>query len=125
MRGHEKLIAMRLAGKAPSAVFLNDFPEKVLCREWHNPGERYGQVWETEHPQICVHGDPISSLDLRFLQGMTVHINSTSEARAKALFAKAKWFGAKTIGAVHTDETKPYLKQSGWTEIWRQENGNS
>lgn len=117
MRGHEPLISMRKAGRTPKIVFINDYPDEI-ARDWHNPGEKFGEIWPPDHATVSTAGDPISSLDLRFLVGLTVSITSLSESRAKALFAKAKWFGAKTVAACHQQVDKPIYKQSGWTEIY-------
>jgi hypothetical protein len=60
---------------------------------------------------------------MRFLVGLTVVISSECEDRAKALFAKAKWFGAKTICACHVQPTHPHL-QTGWFEIFQKDPTN-
>lgn len=98
MRGHEPIIKMRLRGKKPAVVFLNDCP-CTTSRDWHNPGEKYGEVWPADHASVCTHGDPLSSLDLRFLVGVRVHVASVSEGRAKALFEKVKGVGAAMVVA--------------------------
>lgn len=105
MKGDDNLIAMRKLGKAPRIVFVNDYPCKTDWFENH------------EHATISTAGEPISSLDLRFLTGLKVSISSGSEGRAKALMAKAKWFGAKTIGACHIQPVYAHL-QTGWSEIY-------
>lgn len=112
MRGQENIIAMRLCGKVPKIVFLNDYDCKT---DWVDCGD---------HATVCCDKDTISSLDLRFLVGLTVSISASTEARAKALFAKAKWFGAKTAAACHVQTDKTAFDQSGWTEIYRKEDGN-
>ena len=117
MRGHEPLIAMRKSGIAPKIVFINDFPCQD-SRDWSNPGEKYGEVWPADHATVSTAGDLLSSLDLRFVVGLTVSITSESEGRAKAIFAKAKWFGAKTVAACHHQAGVPIHKQAGWTEIF-------
>ena len=118
MIGHEPIIAMRKRGTTPKIVFINDFPCQA-SRDWHNPGEKFGQQWPADHATVSTAGDPLSSLDLRFLVGLTVSINSESEIRAKAIFAKAKWFGAKTVAATHI---KPGIRiTSGWTEVFHKE----
>jgi hypothetical protein len=118
MRGHEPIIAMRKSGIAPKIVFVNDFPCKT-SRDWHNPGEKYGEEWPADHATVSTAGDALSSLDLRFLIGLTVSISSESESRAKALFAKAKWFGAKTVAATHIKNIN--CTESGWTEVFHKE----
>ena len=120
MRGHEPIIRMRMAGRTPRIVFLNDYPSPE-AKDWHQPGERYGQQWEPDHATVCTHGDAISGLDLRFLKGLTVSISADSEARAKALFAKAKWFGASTVAACHSTIDSRGHVDAGWTEIFHEQ----
>ena len=109
MRGHENIISMRVRGQAPKIVFLNDYPCKTDWFEY------------SENATVCTDKDALSSLDLRFLVGLTVSISATTESRAKALFAKAKWFGAETVAACHVQADKHPLDQSGWTEVYRKE----
>ncbi|MDE3021952.1 MAG: hypothetical protein KGI54_08840 [Pseudomonadota bacterium] len=107
MKGHEHLIALRHAGKVPKIVFINDFPCQT---DWFE---------HDDHVTICTAGNAISGLDMRFLLDLRVSIMSESESRAKSLFAKAKWFGAKTVAACHVQNTYPHL-QTGWTEIYQE-----
>jgi hypothetical protein len=107
MKGHTELINLRNAGISPKIVFLNDYPCKT---DWHIQGD---------HATVCTSGDLLSSLDLRFLVGLTVSISATTESRAKALFAKAKWFGAKTVAACHIQDGVHPWKQNGWCEVHR------
>ena len=117
MRGHEPIIAMRQGGTKPTIVFINDFP-CAASRDWQNPGDKYGETWPADHATVSTDGDQLSSLDLRFVVGLTVSISSHSEGRAKALFAKAKWFGAATVAATHYKPTASLTQRSGWTEIF-------
>lgn len=110
MRGHEPIIQMRMAGRAPSIVFLNDHPTPE-AKDWINPGEKFGQVWEPDHATVCIHGEPLSSIDLRFLTGLRVSISADDMARAKSIFARVKLVGAKTVAAACGD----------WTEIFHKE----
>lgn len=105
MRGHENLIQLRKEGKVPKIVFLNDYPCQT---DWFE---------HADHATVCTAGDPISSLDLRFLVGLTVSISASTESRAKALFTKAKWFGAKTVAACHVQQGVRPWEQAGWTEV--------
>ena len=109
MRGHENIISMRMRGQTPKIVFLNDYPCKT---DWFE---------HSENATVCTDNNPISSLDLRFLVGLTVSISAPTEARAKALFAKAKWFGAKTVAACHVQPDKHQFEQTGWVEVFRKE----
>lgn len=108
MRGHEHIIELRKAGRKPKIVFLNDWPCKT---DWFETAD---------HATVSLNGDPLSSLDLRFLVGLTVSISSQSESRAKALAAKAKWFGAHTVAACHV-QPRHWHQQTGWSEIYRKE----
>jgi hypothetical protein len=107
MRGHEKLISLRKNHLVPTIVFINDF-DCQETKDWFNPGEKHGQEWPSDHCTISTHKDPISSLDLRFLVGLTVSITGHNKARAVAIFEKVKAAGAKTIG-VGVDD---------WSEIY-------
>lgn len=107
MRGHDAIVAMRLKGKRPAIVFVNDYP----CDEhdWAAHGD---------HATVCTHGDAIELLDLRFLIGCMVSISSTSEARARALFEAARKAGADVVGACHVNPAKREFEQDGWCEVW-------
>ncbi len=98
MRGHHDLIAQRLRGRAPRIVFVNDYPCRTNWFETH------------DHATLCTAGDPLSSLDLRCLVGLRVSISATTEARAKALFDRAKAAGAAVVAAC--------ADQTGWAEIF-------
>ena len=116
MRGHEPILAMRKRGIKPSIVFINDFacPES---HDWQNPGEKFSQQWPADHATVSTAGDPLSSLDLRFLVGLTVSISSMNEGRAKALFENAKASGAATVAACHHIQAIHSGCKSGWTQI--------
>ena len=107
MRGHEKLIDMRRAGKTPRHVFVNDYP---CSTDWFETGD---------HVTLCADGDAISLLDLRCLFGLNVSISSPDEARAKALAERCKASGAATVAACHVQPEKSPFDQSGWAEVWR------
>jgi len=117
MKGQEKIIEMRKAGMRPAIVFVNDFPDES-ARSWHNPGERYGEVWPADHPTVCTHATPLSSVDMRFAVGMRVSISADSEQRAKALFKKAVEAGASCVAASHAIPAANGRFTSGWTEIY-------
>lgn len=107
MRGHETLIQLRKAGRKPHWVFINDYPCKT---NWFETGE---------HATICVYGDSLSSLDLRFLTGLAVSVSASTEKRAKALFNACKQANAKVVAACHVMEDKKYSQQTGWVEVYR------
>ena len=110
MYGHEPIIKMRLAGRRPGAVFIDDHPCPV-ARDWHNPGRKYGERWPADYPSVCTHGDLMSSIDLRFLVGLRVHISATNRGRAKALFEKAKAAGAAMVVATDGDWIEHFEKE--------------
>jgi hypothetical protein len=109
MRGHGKIIEMRMAGKTPPFVFVNDYPCKT---DWFDVGD---------HATVCTHGDSVSSIDMRFLVGLRVSISATSEGRAKALFESAKRAGAAVVAACHVKPERHQFDQDGWVEIFRKE----
>lgn len=107
MRGHEKIIWLRYQGLKPRIVFLNDYP----CRtDWFETGSL---------PDVCTAGDPLSSLDLRFLKGLVVSITSESLQRTKDLFEKAKVAGATSVAAGHAwSGMKASEYGTGWSEVF-------
>lgn len=107
MRGHEKIIEMRRAGKTPRHVFVNDYPCQT---DWFETGD---------HATISVAGDDAALLDLRCLVNLTVHIIGSTEARAKALLEACKRAGAAVVAACHVQADRHQFDQSGWSAIWR------
>lgn len=107
MRGHERLIEMRKAGIRPAAVFINDFPCKTDWADWG------------DHATVCVDGDKLSSIDLRFVIGLVAHVSSTSETRAKRIAEICKQAGASVVAAAHGIRVNEFLTTTGWCEIWR------
>jgi len=57
MRGQDQIIQNRMDGKAPSIVFVNDYPCKT---DWFEHGEQ---------ATICTHKDALRNLDMRFFGG--------------------------------------------------------
>lgn len=108
MRGHEGIIKLRLAGKTPKLILLDDLTHPSPLTDW----EGYDSM-----PTVCVHKDPIEGLDLRFLVGLKVSVTSHSEDRAKRLFEACKAAGAKWVGASHT-EVHGYKAKTGWMELY-------
>ena len=109
MRGHGPLLAERMQGRAPNYVFVNDYPCKT---DWCDFSEQV---------TLCTHGDPLSSLDLRCLVGLSVSISSPDLARAQALFAMAVEAGAKSVAAAHVQADQATFNQSGWSRIHTKE----
>lgn len=109
MKGHSELIAQRMAGRAPEWVFINDYPCQTDWQKW-------GDI-----PTVCVHGDSLHKLDLRFLVGLKVNISSTSEARTRELFQRSQDAGARLVVSGHIQESKHATKQDGDVHIFRKE----
>jgi hypothetical protein len=107
MRGHEPIYTMRKNGQKPAMIFINDWPCKT---DWFETGE---------HVTVCVDGDSIRTLDLRFVIGCSVSISSESKTRAKALLERCKTEGADVVAACAIDTTKAYHDQCEFAEIWR------
>ena len=118
MYGHLPIIKMRQQGTKPKAIFVNDFHCKTAI-DWSDPGRKYGEQWNPDNPTVSVAGDEIRKLDLRFLVGVTVHISSPSEQRAKELFSRAIEMGAHTVGACHSIVDARPSDPLGWFEIYR------
>lgn len=108
MKGHEGIIKLRLAGKTPELILLDDLTHPSPLTDW----EGYDSM-----PTVCVHKDPIEGLDLRFLVGMKVSITSATEDRAKRLFEACKAAGAKWVAASHT-EIHGEMAKTGWMELY-------
>ena len=113
MKGHQPIIEMRMARKAPRIVFVNDYP---CATDWFDN--------EGDAVTISTAGDDLSLVDLRFLVGLTVTISSPNEQRAKHLFDLCKQY-AKTVAACHIQEDLPGWKQTGWTGVWRKGESNA
>lgn len=112
MRGHDKLIAMRLEGLKPKSVSLCDFP---IDTDW----AKWGDL-----PRICVKGDPIVDLDLRFVVGLMVFIDSNSEERAEALLQKCIDNGAAIVASSSFPESDPYCKTPSKRHLFFRHFGN-
>lgn len=97
-----------MSGKAPESIFIEDH-KSLNCNEWH----LYGDM-----PTICVHGDQLQDIDLRFVIGLIVSISSFSEQRAKALFAIAKHAKARVVTSCVLIPNTPHWNQTGWSEIY-------
>lgn len=87
MRGQDKLIAMRMDGKAPASVSLIDFDFNTDWAKWG------------ELPRVCVKGDAVVDMDLRFVVGLIVHIDTHCPERAEDMLAKCIDNGAVIVAA--------------------------
>lgn len=101
MTGDKHIINLRLSGKTPEWVFINDYPCEAPTSD--------------KHPNLCVDGDDIASLDLRFLVNLKVSVSSADESRCKALLNACKRHSASLVAAAVTDGS---LNSTGFTEIW-------
>jgi hypothetical protein len=111
MRGHEEIIKMRMQGYAPDYINLDDFAKPNRMIDWQKKFD------ESFTPIVCVSGDQIEMLDLRFLVNLTVNITSENEQRAKKLFDRAKKAGAKTVIAGYI-VIKGESGKTEWMESW-------
>ena len=118
MFGHLPIIEMRKRGMKPAAIFINDFSDST-AKDWHEPGRKYSETWMPDRPKVCTHGDSIDGIDLRFVRGITVHVMSESESRAKLFFAKAIDEGASAVGACHQIPGSHPSDPSGWFAIYK------
>lgn len=107
MLGQEKIISLRMSGRSPEWVFINDWPCET---DWFEHGD---------FATVCTSGDTIALLDLRFLIGLKVSISADSEVRAKALYEAVKSSGAAVVGACHVQADLPASRQSGWTSVFK------
>ena len=100
MRGHDKLIALRMEGKTPKCVSLWDFE---MDTDWARWGEQ---------PRVCVKGDPVIDMDLRFVVGLVVHIETHCPKRAEDILAKCVDCGAVIVAASSTPPPAldPYVR---------------
>jgi len=106
MKGHEKIINLRMQGKVPELVYLDDF-ESALS-DWEDLGT---------NPVVTLTNDLPEALDLRFLVGLRVSVTSQSEDRAKRLFNACKEAGAKWVAASHTGMHGEMAK-TGWMDFY-------
>ena len=113
MRGHSKIIEMRKDGQAPKFIFINDYPCKT---DWFE---------NCDHATVCVSGDALYNLDLRFVVGLRVSISASTEGRARVIMEMAKEAGAITVGAGVTAPGVPLWTQSGWSDIWHKGGENA
>lgn len=91
MRGHEQILKLRSQGLKPSSmVYLDDYPVKPVFMDW---------LQHRSIPTVCVHGDEISTLDLRFLIGLDVCVTGDDVTRVRKLAGLSKIAGAVFVYA--------------------------
>lgn len=98
MRGHSDLIDLRMKGAKFQSVTLIDFDFDVDWKKWG------------EQPRVTVNGDGVVDLDLRFVVGLTVYIESYDQDRADDLMQKCIDSGALIVASsTYPDPTQdPY-----------------
>ena len=119
MNGHRQIIAARLAGQAPQAVWVRagmmptpvasqyDDPEKAL---------HYGLF-----PTVDIAAGELGTrLDLRFLQNLSVHIHGEEMTEKLVELVEAVGAVAAHVIVLAGDEMMEY-KNGSW-EAWRFEN---
>lgn len=77
-----------MAGEMPSCVFIDDF--KIEPNKW---------AQEDDFLNVCVEGDNLKTLDLRFLVGLDVRITANTESRALEIFNVAIKNNANSVAA--------------------------
>lgn len=91
MKGHEAVLKLRLEKRIkPDLIWLNDFPCKTGFLDW-----------QSATATICVHGDHIETLDMRFLTGLHVRAIGETEKRTRALFDACIMNQALSVAAAH------------------------
>jgi hypothetical protein len=108
MIGHQPLINMRMAGKAPQYIAIEDH-KSINAHEWHQ--------WD-DSPVICVVKDDLHTLDLRFVIGLTVFLTSFDEHRAKSIHQKLIDCKARVITSSVLLPGEPYFMQTGWSQTY-------
>jgi len=90
MRGHEPLLAMRMRGLAPEAVYIDAGPATFIASDWPEACPRFAHlaIDDTE---------PLTSLDLRCVVGLFVQVSSDSPSRLAALVAACEAEGAARV----------------------------
>ena len=104
MGGHENLIRLRTSGlRPPGSVFVCDFPVNPEFLEWKHAEDAI-------RPTVCVDGDPVGTLDLRFVVGLSVIVMGNDVARAKEIAAMVRRDGASSVIANAGDNYAAWKK---------------
>lgn len=108
MKGAKELIDLRRRGIKPASVCLYDF-------EFDTDWLKWGEL-----PRITVHKDKISDIDLRFVVGMTVMIESYNQDRADHLYEKCIASGASIVASSSYPSPKddPYSKVKSTSRLY-------
>jgi hypothetical protein len=98
MKGHQKIISMRMQGLRPDCVFVDDFTiasDSILKKfDWYEPYE-----------SICIEGDSIKTLDLTFLHDLDVRATLNTESRAKAFLDVCRAIQVRSV-AIYVPDGK-------------------
>lgn len=113
MRGHEALVAMRLRGQRPKAVFIDVGSDAFGdWREW--------PTYRPDLPCLCVSpGETIARLDLRCVNGLDVHVTAPTAATVEALVAACKEAGARVVWGI-TDDMAILIADNNGTPKWHE-----
>jgi hypothetical protein len=104
MRGHENLIRLRTSGFRPlGSVLICDFPVSPEFLEWKHAEDAI-------RPTVCVDGDPVGTLDLRFVVGLSVLVIGEDVGRAKELAGMVRRAGATSVIATAGDNFAAWKK---------------
>lgn len=115
MRGHEYIYDLRKKHKLkPLCIMVNDF----ACQDWVGHKDHQGVT-----PNVVIEGEPIETLDMRFVRGCVVSASSPSESRAKALYARLKMFKPSLMVVAHhvSHQAYPGYVKDCWIGIWKDE----
>lgn len=108
MKGHHALIAMRLRGRHPKAVFIEpDEDIGGISKHWQEHGTGIATL-------VLEPGENIGRLDLRCVMGLRVHLHTTTEQRITALVAACLEAGAAQVIGI-TDEEAIVIATEGAT----------
>jgi hypothetical protein len=115
MRGHQKLVAMRMVRRRPTMLYIQLLEDTLgVCANWQEetPYRAHVEILDTE---------PLSMLDLRFCIGMTVIVFGDKEQRVKEVSAAvmqagaARCVSAAAVTEVFRDSPKGIVLYAGDT----------
>jgi hypothetical protein len=104
MRGQEHVIAVRMAGRKPQGVYLWDMPVTINGPQW---------VEDYAFMDVCTAGDPVGSLDLRFVVGIPVTVFGDDSNRVREIARQCCTSGADRVIASAGEKFAMWTKQGG------------
>lgn len=104
MRGQEHVIAVRMAGNKPQGVYLWDMPVTINGPQW---------VEDYAFMDVCTAGDPVGSLDLRFVVGLPVTVFGDDMKRVRDIAGACRAAGADRIVAQAGKKFAMWTKKGG------------